>query len=96
MAVNACRTYLRREIGLATNEQANAVMAEGIADIESFALILKVCAVVYVNQVEPFPTPMRQQWPVEHKQTFPTQAFIYLQSAKPVSLMLHTQLKSLV
>ena len=41
MAVNACRTYLRREIGLATDEQANAVMAEGINDIEAFALFSK-------------------------------------------------------
>lgn len=41
MAANICRTYLKREIGLSTDEQANAVMAEGISDLGSFALFSK-------------------------------------------------------
>ena len=41
MAANICRTYLKHEIGLSTDEQANAVMAEGISDLGSFALFSK-------------------------------------------------------
>lgn len=41
MAVNICRTYLKCEIGLVTDDQANTVTAEGIADLKSFALFSK-------------------------------------------------------
>ena len=44
MAANqatVCRNYLRREIGLNTVAQSDAVMTEGINDLESFALFTK-------------------------------------------------------